>query len=60
MTSDTPTTDDRFTAEAFAQQREVLWAWYRAAEPGLTRERFDADFDAELRVMRAEEAADGQ
>ena len=59
MTGEIKTTNDRFTAEAFEQQREGLWAWYCAL--GTTdRAKFDADFDAELAVMRQEEAPDAR
>ena len=56
-----PTSSDRFTAEAFEQQREALWDWCRALSGGKeTREEFDAHFDAELAEMRREEAADAR
>ena len=49
------TTDDRFTADAFAAQREAAWDWVKALG-GMPRAEFDARYDEQLAEMRAEEA----
>lgn len=49
--------NDDFTAEAFAQQREPLWALTKLVTPELTRAEFDARFDAALVEMLREESA---